>query len=297
MPSSPRPTSSQIAIELERFLKRSRVEHLRVAENNLPPPPLGFLVRFPRLSLTLSGADEMEIEQDGRRSVIKSHRGEAVFVPANAWNRPTWSSQVKVLHFLFGPKHIGVSLVTHDGTTDEPRKVIKTSLPSGSGTIREILNALALLHEEPASDQMGPLLVQALALAVGSALRAPVKADGRKGRNTYEKVCLYMQEHFQQPLTREAVAEQFKMNPNHLSRLFRREGLMRFVDYLAWVRIDRAKYLLKHHDLGLDELAASCGFRDTAYFCRVFKKRTQRTPTRYRVESRTAPQRLAKRLA
>lgn len=280
--------SSQIAAELGRFLKTRRVACVRVAENRLPPPPLGFLVRFPRLSLTLRGADEMEIEQDGRRSVIKSKRGEAVFVPANAWNRPTWSCPVKVLHFLFGPKHIGVSLVTHDGATDEPRSVIKTSLPAGGGASREILNALALIQDEPTATAISPLLVQALVLGVGSSLNAPLKKGGRKGRNTYDKVCLYLQEHFQQPLTRESVAAQFKMNPNHLSRLFRAEGLMRFVDYLAWVRIDRAKYLLKHHDLTLDELAASCGFRDTAYFCRVFKQRTHRTPTRYRLESRTA---------
>ncbi|MBC8040922.1 MAG: helix-turn-helix transcriptional regulator [Opitutaceae bacterium] len=276
----------RIASELERFLKRGRVESVFIAEGNLPPPTLGFMVRFPRLSVTLRGADEVEIEQAGRRVTLLVQRGGVLFVPANAWNRPTWARPVKVLHFLFGPKHIGVSLVEHDGRGAEPGAVIKASLTAGGGAMREILNALALLPGEGSAASVGPLLVQALLHTIGCALGEPPKTRGRKGRNSYEKICLYVQEHFQQELTRDSVAAQFRMNPNHLSRLFRREGLMRFIDYVAWVRMDRAKHLLAHQDFTLDEVATSCGFRDTAYFCRVFKQRTNRTPTGYRLESR-----------
>jgi AraC-like DNA-binding protein len=70
--------------------------------------------------------------------------------------------------------------------------------------------------------------------------------------------------------------------------VFRAEGFMRFTDYLAWVRVDRAKYLLKQPDMTLDEVASGCGFNDTAYFCRVFKQRTKKTPGRYRQEARAA---------
>lgn len=283
---------TKIATELEHFLRGGGVKATYLAEGKLPPPPLSFMVSFPRLSLTLGGTDEMEIDQAGKLQTIRLQRGAVSFVPANGWNRPTWKCPVKVLHFLFGPKHIGVSLVEHAGLETGPEMVLKASYPAESGTIHEILNALTLLSIEPLADKMGPLLVQALLLAVERNLRSPQTINTRKGRNTYEKVCLYLQGHFQEPITRESVAAQFRLNPNHLSRLFRREGPMGFADYLTWVRIDRAKFLLKHHDLKVDNLARSCGFRDTTYFCRVFRQKTNLTPSRYRAiaqqESRTA---------
>ena len=272
--------------ELERFLRRGRLESFTIAEGVLPPPPLGFMVSFPRLSLTLRGTDEMEIERHRQRVTIRPRRGEAVFVPANAWNRPTWSRPVKVLHFLFGPRHTGISLVEHGGRSGEPDRVLKTSLPPIEGALHEVLNALTLLPGEGPAGELGPLLVQALLTGVAHLLQKPPAAGVRKGRHSYDKVCLYLQENFHRPVTRDSVAAQFQFNPNHLSRLFMREGLMRFTDYLAWVRVDRAKYLLKHHGLKLDELARACGFQDTAYFCRVFKQRTNQTPTQYRITAR-----------
>jgi AraC-like DNA-binding protein len=226
----------------------------------------------------------MEIERGRRHLTIRPRRGGVVFVPANAWNRPTWTRPVKVLHFLFGPRHIGISLVEHDASG--PARVGKTSLPAIGGALHEVLNALTLLPGEASAGEVGPLLVQALLIGVARSLRTPQTVRARKGRNTYDRICLYMQEHFHQEITRDSVAAEFHLNPNHLSRLFRREGLMRFTDYLAWVRVDRAKYLLKHHDIMLDELARSCGFKDTAYFCRVFKRRTNQTPVRYRLKAR-----------
>jgi AraC-like DNA-binding protein len=59
---------------------------------------------------------------------------------------------------------------------------------------------------------------------------------------------------------------------------------MRFTDYLTWVRLDRAKYMLRHHDRTLGEVAQSCGFSDIGYFCRVFKRKTKLTPTAYRLQ-------------
>jgi AraC-like DNA-binding protein len=67
-----------------------------------------------------------------------------------------------------------------------------------------------------------------------------------------------------------------------VSRLFRREGYVAFNDYVNFVRINRAKYLLKHHRQTIDEIAAACGFREVGYFCRVFKKKTKQTPSEYR---------------
>jgi YesN/AraC family two-component response regulator len=57
---------------------------------------------------------------------------------------------------------------------------------------------------------------------------------------------------------------------------------MRFNDYVNLVRVNRAKFMLRTYRMTLKEIAAKCGFSDTAYFCRVFKKVGKVTPTTYR---------------
>ena len=61
---------------------------------------------------------------------------------------------------------------------------------------------------------------------------------------------------------------------------------MTFSSYLMHVRTDRAKHLLRSYGLKLDEVAARCGYRDTAYFCRVFKRATGLSPHQYVMKAR-----------
>ena len=83
-------------------------------------------------------------------------------------------------------------------------------------------------------------------------------------------------------LIHQRVAEHFGLAPNHVSRLFRREGQIRFNDYLNSIRMNRAKFMLRNYSLTLKEIAANCGYNDIAYFCRMFKKMNNETPTQYR---------------
>ena len=277
----------RIAAELRSFLKRGHVRGVRIAEGSIPPPQLAYMVNFPRLSLTLAGEDRVELEQEGRIKLVALRRAEALFVPGNCWNRPTWSTPVKVLTFLFGKRQTGVSLVTHKRRSDAPAGAIKTHvhLPAESAASRT-LQALIHLAGQDFRAPADALLVEALLHCCLNLLEQPPAEHIRKGDRTFHNICLYLQEHFQFPLSRDSVADHFRLSPNHVSRLFRSEGLMKFTDYLTWVRIDRAKFLLRHHTaLTLDEVAASCGFNDTGYFCRIFKRRTKLTPTAYRVQT------------
>src|SRR5215203_886450 len=87
--SRPADVSAQrITAELKRFLTRGKVQGVRIAEGAIPPPQLAYMVNFPRLSLTLSGEDRTEIEQDGRLRTFSFKPGHALFVPSNTWNRP-----------------------------------------------------------------------------------------------------------------------------------------------------------------------------------------------------------------
>lgn len=228
----------------------------------------------------------MEISLNGSTRTIKPVRGHAVFVPDHAWNKPDWSTRVDVLTFLFGVKQIGVSLVHHKGGTQMPSAVLKTSMQGGYDVpTHSILSALMVLAADRADGLLARLLTESLLHACLRLLKAPQKQWPRKAIRTYESICLYVQEHFQNPITRESIAEHFGLAPNHVSRLFRKEGLMKFNDYLNLVRVNRAKFMLQNYTVTLKEIAADCCYSDPAYFCRVFRKVCKITPTEYRAQS------------
>jgi AraC-like DNA-binding protein len=277
-----------IVQELEEYLRETRVRHVHFGDETTAPPPLAYVTNFPRLSVPLSGCHAMEIAQGGRTETIKPVRGHAVFVPDHAWNKPDWTGRVDVLTFLFGVKQIGISLVRHKGGSEVPPTAVKASVQGGYDVpTHSILAAMMVLAADHSKGPLARLLTESMLYACLRLLKSPQTQRPRKAIRTYESICLYVQENFHRPITRENVAEHFGLAPNHVSRLFRKEGFMKFNDYLNLVRVNRAKFMLQNYNMTLKEIAASCCYSDAAYFCRVFKKTCKVTPTEYRAHNST----------
>ena len=272
-----------IVHELEEYLRETRIRRVHFGDGTTVPPPLAYVTNFPRLSLPLAGCHTMEVADGGRTEIIKPVRGHAVFIPDHAWNRPDWTGHVDVLTFLFGVKQIGISLVRHKGGSQVPPTAVKASVHGGYDVpTHSILAALMVLAADHSKGPLARLLTESLLHACLRLLKSPQKQMPRKAIRTYESICLYVQENFHTPITRESIAQHFGLAPNHVSRLFRKEGFMRFNDYLNLVRVNRAKFMLQNYSMTLKEIAASCCYSDPAYFCRVFKKVCKITPTEYR---------------
>jgi AraC-like DNA-binding protein len=288
--SSPRLSAGArlIVRELEEYLRKTRVRHVHFGDGTTVPPPLAYVTNFPRLSLPLAGCHVMQVAQSGRTELIKPVRGHAVFVPDHAWNKPDWTGHVDALTFLFGVKQVGISLVRHKGGSEVPPAAVKASVHGGYDVpTHSILAALMVLAADHAPGPLARLLTESLLYACLRLLKSPQKQRPRKAIRTYESICLFVQENFHRPLSRESVAEHFGLAPNHVSRLFRKEGFMRFNDYVNLVRVNRAKFMLQNYSMTLKEIADSCCYGDPAYFCRVFKKVCKVTPTEYRAHNTT----------
>ncbi|NER06658.1 MAG: helix-turn-helix domain-containing protein [Okeania sp. SIO3C4] len=55
-------------------------------------------------------------------------------------------------------------------------------------------------------------------------------------------------------------------------------------EHLNFVRLEQAKHLLRNYGMTIKEVAANCGFADSNYFCRLFRQKTDRTPSQYRMQ-------------
>lgn len=88
----------------------------------------------------------------------------------------------------------------------------------------------------------------------------------------------YMLEHYASDISLEAVALELKISPSYLSRLYKKERGLAFLDELNRVRVNAAKACLRD-GRNLKETASLCGFRRYNYFFKVFKDYTGLTPT------------------
>lgn len=270
----------------EALLDRHPVKEVFVCDRQLHPPLLSHVVTFPRLEIPLKGNYENQFEQHGNIQTLSLVPGTALFAAPNCWNLPTWQRKVEVMSLLFGKKQLGISIVTAKGPDAPQLLANKFAIPTPvHGPIPHLLDAMLELHSAREPWKIFPELARALIQCVQRlVLESPTAETESRGQGFFERVCVYLQSNYQNDITRDSVAHQFGVSPNHLSRIFHRHGHMTFIDYLTHVRIARGKYLLCNYNLKLEDIALRSGFRDAPYFCRVFKRLTKTTPVEYRAK-------------
>jgi AraC-like DNA-binding protein/mannose-6-phosphate isomerase-like protein (cupin superfamily) len=76
------------------------------------------------------------------------------------------------------------------------------------------------------------------------------------------------------------------VSANHLNRLLRQQTGLTFRQLLIQRRIELAKTLLANGDETCTEIALACGFGDSNYFARLFRRKTGISPTEFRRRAR-----------
>jgi YesN/AraC family two-component response regulator len=97
-----------------------------------------------------------------------------------------------------------------------------------------------------------------------------------------EKVKRLVETNYADNVTLLGIAETLSIHPVWLSQLFKRECGINFVDYLAEVRIEEAKKLLRKSELKIYEVVRAVGYADLQHFGQIFKKKTGMSPKEYR---------------
>ena len=97
----------------------------------------------------------------------------------------------------------------------------------------------------------------------------------------------YIRANFAQILSMQDVARAMNYSDTHFCRLFKQCFKINFSVYLNEFRVEQAKQMLANTNLTVKEVSISCGYRDTSYFIRVFKRFTGTTPSDYRISKLT----------
>ena len=96
------------------------------------------------------------------------------------------------------------------------------------------------------------------------------------------KAMAYVQQNYQETLTRQDLARHVGMSDDYLTYCFRQELGMTPIAYLNRYRVTQAKGLLKGTGKTITEIALDVGFSDSGYFSRVFRKEVGLSPDAYR---------------
>lgn len=96
------------------------------------------------------------------------------------------------------------------------------------------------------------------------------------------KVKAYIENNLSRDLSLTALSEMVHLNPDYLSKLFKQAEGMTIIEYISFLKTQKAKELLAKRHLRVQDIAKSLGFSTAGYFSRFFKKETGKTPQQFR---------------
>ncbi len=91
-----------------------------------------------------------------------------------------------------------------------------------------------------------------------------------------------IREHYMEDISLTSLASKYNISMGHLSKMIKEQLQVNFSDYIASLRIQRAKELLRDDSISIQEIAEIVGYNDYFYFTKVFKKVEGISPSKYR---------------
>jgi len=108
-------------------------------------------------------------------------------------------------------------------------------------------------------------------------------ASHKKGWSTRIKPVLeYIETHYGEELSLDTLSAIAGMNARYFCKVFYSLVKITPMNYVNFYRIEQAAFLLETTDMHIIEIATNCGFWESSYFTKVFKKYKGTTPHYYR---------------
>lgn len=98
-----------------------------------------------------------------------------------------------------------------------------------------------------------------------------------------QKIFTYLEQHFNEEINTQAVASIANLSVPSFCNYFKKVMNTTFTDFVNQYRIQRACLLLQQEKT-IAEVCFECGFNNVAYFNKVFKNLTKKTPSEFRRE-------------
>ena len=150
--------------------------------------------------------------------------------------------------------------------------------------IRDIFQVIQKEYNEPDAFS-ADVIRNKVAQLLLTVAREGSKPHDRQESPIAERAGRYIRDHYAESVTLQDVAQYCFVSREHLSRIFKKETGFGFNEYLNIYRLKKANTLLmKQPRSRVAEIALSCGFGDSNYFSKQYKKMYGISPTDSRKE-------------
>jgi AraC-like DNA-binding protein len=124
---------------------------------------------------------------------------------------------------------------------------------------------------------LSQLLIRIATLIIDTRDRVPNQTD------MYMKTTIaYIHQHYDYDIKVKDIASAVNLHPGYLHRIFKNHMGCTVIDYLAALRVEKAKMLLANTDIPVIEIPDYIGINSRQYFSAFFKKHTGKTPVEFR---------------
>lgn len=157
--------------------------------------------------------------------------------------------------------------------------------PTGLWSVPDLSEARGWLDQLAAESQSSAVgstrLVQALldCVLISFARGLPDSGATAPTPDSMVAATFFIEQHFREPLTLDAVASQVHLSPHHFSARFSRHSGTPFQTYLQHRRLHFARALLLSTGLSIGQVAVASGFGDADHFSRAYRRRYERPPS------------------
>lgn len=194
--------------------------------------------------------------------------------------------------FAGGNELIGI-MSAGNFQSNNPKSIRRIDKMNASGTFENgyILECYNKLPQTP------PLSIDMLEKALGIAVKyladlysGPVTGNFTHSYDEFHtnengilgKVLDIISKHSEQALSVPELASKCNCSVSFLNHLFKSSTGTNIRSYINWVRIEKARSLLKGQSLSISEIASLVGFNDPDYFSKIFTALTGQTPSAFR---------------
>lgn len=109
--------------------------------------------------------------------------------------------------------------------------------------------------------------------------------DWKKIRRVKDAIS-YMEQHYENEISLNQIAQTMGMTPAYFSRFFKMASGQTFHSYLTWIRLRHARQMLLEQEVTVTEIAMNSGFPNVKAFIEAFKKEYGMTPTAYQKDKK-----------
>jgi AraC-like DNA-binding protein len=101
----------------------------------------------------------------------------------------------------------------------------------------------------------------------------------------FHTLVFYVDNNYFKDLSLQSLSREFGINYSYLSQVFKKITHKSFSEYLTAVRLGHARQMLSDTQKKVSAIAEQVGYNDYHYFCNIFKKHFDMTPSQYRVQT------------